>query len=76
MAPQKCNYIVFTNDSKNQHQKLSIKLFYNNLILYENPTFLGIRIDPSLNFKNQIKYFLETCHKRLICKEILSSKYY
>ncbi len=76
MAPQKCNYIVFSNDSKKQHQNLSIKLFNSNFTLNENPTFPGIRFDPSLSFKNQIKYLSETCHKRLCCIKILSNKCY
>jgi hypothetical protein len=54
LAPQKYNYIVFTNDSKKQHQNLSLKLFKNNLTLNENPTFLGIRFESSLNFEKPI----------------------
>ena len=49
--------------------------FYEGLIPYcENPTFLGLRMDPFLSLKNQINYLSESCHKRLNAIKILSHK--
>ena len=56
MAPHKCNFLVFSNGTRNESEKLNLKL--NNIKLkYDNyPTFLGIRFDNHLTFKNQIDY--------------------
>ena len=65
MAPHKCNFLVFSNGTRNESEKLNLKL--NNIKLkYDNsPTFLGIRFDNHLTFKNQIDYLKKTCIQRL-----------
>jgi hypothetical protein len=43
MAPHKCNYIVFSNDKKNQEEEdLEIKLFGEKLNKSDNPPFLAL----------------------------------
>jgi hypothetical protein len=74
MAPHKCNYIVFSNDKKNQEEDLEIKLFGEKLNKSVNPTFLGIRFDKYLSFKNQLKYLKEACMKRINVIKVLANK--
>ena len=57
MAPHKCNYLVFTNSNLNVSDELKIKLNGIELKYDNNPTFLGIRFDNHLTFKNQIDYY-------------------
>ncbi len=40
----------------------------------ENATFLGIRFDKQLSFKNQLSYLNEACLKRLNIIKVLSKK--
>ena len=57
MAPQKCNFIEFTLDKTGKSSSnLDIKLFGTTITECVNPTFLGIRFDKYLSFKNQINY--------------------
>jgi len=44
------------------------------MVLNNNPTFLGIRIDIHLAFKNQVDYLKKTCIQRLNIMKILSHK--
>ena len=75
MATHKCNYIVFSNDKKNQEEEdLEIKLFGEKLNKSVNPTFLGIRFDKYLSFKNQLKYLKEACMKRINVIKVLANK--
>ncbi len=76
MAPNKCNYIIFSNSKKDEKLELNIILNKEKLLKNVKPTFLGIRFDPALNFNNQVEYLLETCHNRLKCIKILSQKSY
>ena len=62
MAPQKCNYLVFSKDlSSKTDLNLNIKLLGTKIEKCEVPTFLGIRFDKYLNFSNQTKYLQEAC---------------
>ncbi|CAF1075643.1 unnamed protein product, partial [Brachionus calyciflorus] len=54
MAPQKCNYIIFSNGTKCYKDELKLKI-YKELITYDEPTFLGITFDPHFTFMNQVK---------------------
>jgi hypothetical protein len=74
MAPHKCNYLVFTNSNLNVSDELKIKLNGIELKYDNNPTFLGIRFDNHLTFKNQIDYLKKTCLQRLNIRKILSHK--
>ncbi len=76
MAPQKCNYIIFTSDksSNSELNTLEIKLLGINILACEDPTFLGIRFDKHLTFKNQLNYLKDSCLKRLNVLKVLSNK--
>jgi hypothetical protein len=74
MAPHKCNYLVFTNSNLNVSGELKLKLNGIGLKYDNNPTFLGIRFDNHLTFKNQIDYLKKTCLQRLNIMKILSHK--
>ena len=74
MAPHKCNYLVFSNGTENESEKLELKLNGIKLKFENNPTFLGIRFDNHLTFKNQIDYLKKTCVQRLNILKIISYK--
>ena len=74
MAPHKCNYLVFTNGKKDISGELELKLNGVKLNYDNNPTFLGIRFDIHLTFKNQVDYLKKTCIQRLNIMKILSHK--
>jgi hypothetical protein len=74
MAPHKCNYIVFTNNTKQVNNQLQLKLNNQFIPLSQDPAFLGIRFDKNLNLENQINYLSESCSKRLNIIKILSNK--
>ena len=76
MAPQKCNFIIFSNNNVDESSKLNLQLFNTKLIANESPTFLGIRFDKQLTFKNQIKYLQTTCINRLNFLKIVSKRSY
>jgi hypothetical protein len=40
----------------------------------KDPTFLGIRFDKHLSFKNQLRYLKESCLKRMNVLKVLSNK--
>jgi len=74
MAPHKCNYLVFTNSNKDDSNELNLILNNTKLIKDNSPTFLGIRFDHHLTFKNQIEYLKKTCMDRLNIIKILAYK--
>lgn len=74
MAPQKCNYIVFSNGVKDDSSLVKVKLYNQVLSPCSYPKFLGIRFDKHLTFKNQISYLKETCIKRLNILKVLVHK--
>lgn len=74
MSPSKCNYIVFSNSSKNTSHKLNLRLCNERLKYSDNPTFLGIQFDYRLTFKNQIDFIKQNCLNKLNCLKILSHK--
>ena len=74
MAPSKCNYLVFSKKSESEAAKLNLKLFNENVCVSESPTFLGIRFDRHLTFKNQINYLQDTCINRLNFLKIISKR--
>jgi hypothetical protein len=76
MAPNRCNYTIFFHSKKDGKLELNIILNKEKLLKNVKPSFLGIRIDPALNFNNQVEYLFETCHIRLKCIKILSQKSY
>jgi hypothetical protein len=66
MASQKCSYIIFSKYHGDESPKLKLELFKTKLEINNSPTFLGIRFDKALTFKNQIEYLQETCVSILI----------
>jgi len=74
MALHKCNYLVFTNSNKDDSNELNLILNNTKLIKDNSPTFLGIRFDHHLTFKNQIEYLKKTCMDRLNIIKILAYK--
>ena len=74
MAPHKCNYLVFTNSNADLSSELNLKLNGIKLQHDNNPTFLGIRFDHHLTFKNQVEYLKKTCIQRLNILKILAYK--
>ena len=74
MAPAKCSYLIFTKSSQSEPSKILLELFGEKIPVNESPTFLGIRFDPGLTFKNQIDYLKETCTKRMNILKIVSCK--
>ena len=71
----KCNYIVFSNDKSHiEEDELNLKLLDVNITKSINPTFLGIRFDKHLSFKNQLSYLKEACMKRVNVLKVLSNK--
>jgi hypothetical protein len=73
MAPHKCNYLVFTNSNGDVSNELNLVLNGTKLIK-DSPTFLGIRFDHHLTFRNQIEYLKKTCMDRLNIIKILAYK--
>jgi hypothetical protein len=73
-APHKCNYLVFSNNSINESEKLKLRLNGVTLKYDNNPTFLGIRFDNHFTFGNQVKYLQQTCNRRLNILKILAHK--
>jgi hypothetical protein len=66
MAPSKCNYLIFSNNMKNNiPEELELRLLDEKLSINNNPTFLGIRFDQHLSFKNQIEYLKNSCMQRI-----------
>ena len=76
MAPHKCNYLVFTNSNLNVSGELKIKLNGIELKYDNNPTFLGIRFDNHLTFKNQIDYYdyIERHYMLIMCSFLFTRK--
>jgi hypothetical protein len=74
MSPVKCNYLVFSNNSISESNKIKLTLFNENLQINDNPTFLGIRFDNKLTFINHINYIKDTSINRLNLLKIVSNK--
>ena len=75
MAPHKCNFIVFSNDTSNARaNNIDIKLFGAHINRSVNTTFLGIRFDKHLSFKIQISYLRDSCIKQMNILKIISNK--
>ena len=82
MAPDKCLYSVFSNNRKagekgkkgHNIEKITLKL--NNQVINQdnNITFLGLRFDKYLTFKNQTKYLKSQGYNRLNIIKVLSHK--
>jgi len=65
MAPQKCNYIIFSNDTKCYKDELKLKMYKELLSYNDEPTFLGITFDNHFTFMNQVNNLKKKCSNRL-----------
>jgi hypothetical protein len=75
MAPSKCNYIIFSKFNKNNAEgSLNPTLFNESIPETKSVTFLGIRFDKNLNFRDQLDYLIEVSTKRLNILKILANK--
>ncbi len=72
MAPHKCSYTIFNSGKKDISNELNLTLNNVKLTHDANPTFLGVRFDPQLSFKNQIAHLKQTCIQRLNIIKIMS----
>ena len=64
MIPHKCNFIIFSQNPQ-EREVLQLSLFDSILTTFEDPTFLSIRFDKTLTYKNQINNLKESCLNRL-----------
>ncbi len=62
------------NPNNRESNKLDLRLFGEKLCVNESPTFLGIRFDRHLTFKNQISYLQDSCVNRLNFLKIVSKR--
>ena len=82
MAPHKCVYSIFSQNKKAgekgkkgfNNENLNIKIYGENITLDNNATFLGLRFDKFLNFKNQIAHIKSSCNNRLNIMKVLAHK--
>ena len=74
MAPAKCSFLVFSKSNANDSNNLKLVLFGESIPVNDAPTFLGVRFDPCLTFKNQIAYLREMSVKRMSILKIISNK--
>jgi hypothetical protein len=72
LAPHKCNYIIFSKHDNTE--KFSLKLNGQSLEFEKDIRFLGLRLDPKLNFVNQINHIKKTCRERLSIIKVISHK--
>ena len=73
MAPLKCSYIVFSSE-RNNETAINLKLFNEPIKICSETSFLGIRFDKHLSFKNQFNYIKEECGKRMNILKIIANK--
>ena len=66
--------MLFSKKSEIEAKKLKLKLFNECLVINESPTFLRIRFDRHLTFKNQIQYLQKSCVNRLNFLKIISKR--
>ena len=74
MAPSKCSYLVFSKNNTSESSKLLLNFFGEILPINDNPTFLGIRFDNHLTFKNQLEYLQTTCIQRMRILRVVSNR--
>jgi hypothetical protein len=67
-------YIIFNSGKKDISNELKLTLNKVKLTHDAKPTFLGIRFDPHLSFKNQIAHLKQTCIQRFNIIKIMSHK--
>ncbi len=69
-----CHQASAMNKSNKESSKIELKIFQTPIPMCDNPTFLGIRFDKHLSFKNKLSYLSEACLKRLNITKVLSNK--
>ena len=76
MAPNKCNFIVFSKSQVSQDmiKKIQPELFKEEIPHTDLIKFLGINFDSKLSFSQHFKLLIDSCTKRLNIIKILSNK--
>jgi hypothetical protein len=77
MAPEKCNYQVFSKNKKTgKAETLNIKLYDKPIPKDESNDlrFLGIKFDKFMSFKNQVQHIKDLCLDRLNIIKLLCHK--
>jgi len=54
LNPEKCNYLLFSNDSKDAKWRTDISIDNTNIAYNANPTFLGVTYDRVLSFNAHV----------------------
>jgi len=77
MAPNKCNYVVFSKNKKTGYKEtLDIELYGTKIQQSQEQgiKFLGIRFDKHFSFKNQIEHLKSVCQERMNILKIISHR--
>ena len=74
MAPEKCQYIIFSKDTRDKNQNINIKLFNVNIPKTNIIKFLGVTLDSKMSFNVLVKEIRDKCSKRLNILKIISHK--
>jgi Fe2+ transport system protein B len=87
MAPEKCNYIVFSKTPQvhkklenkkipiiNKNEQFDVKLFKKDVPSCTSIKFLGVILDKKLNFNEHIEEIKKKCINRLNIIKIVSHK--
>lgn len=70
----KCQYILFTKNTKDNRFMLDLKLFNENIPRVQSLKFLGITLDSRMSFNKCVEETYDKCLSRLRIIKILSHK--
>jgi hypothetical protein len=75
LAAQKCNYMIYSRKNKIDDEiDFNLKIDGHNIEEVEETKFLGLRLDPKMNFNIQVEYIRKTCTDRMSILKIVSHK--
>jgi len=75
LAAQKCNYMIYSRKNKIDDEiDFNLKIDGHNIEEVEETKFLGLRLDPRMNFNIQVEYIRKTCTDRMSILKIVSHK--
>lgn len=75
LSVKKCCYTVFSNNASCK-ERYELKIFDEKIGYNKNPTILGVILDESLCFNQQVNKIREKCLSRLNLIKILSNKFW
>ena len=73
VAPHKCSYNIY-NKKGRCNKQMELSIFGQKINKEENPRYLGIYLDPRLNFNFHIQKIKEKCFRKLNFLKVLKSK--